>query len=208
MKLMCKSLALGSNTLCAPKANETPKRKAGSAVRVDRADVRSAHHTARLPRHLNRELRVRHIIPPAQSSINITYGIVVRTRTLVFIERWKSPLSPHHVGSASLTRLKATRDRRSMQAPSSLRGGLKSAIGRHTRTRFITLARPPPSPRPRRCPCPTQRRCPCPSPRGSAGYLVRRDRLRASRPAPLDAIISTVVISGHQRSSVVISGHQ
>ena len=185
----------------APKA----KRCCTAEATVDRADVLSAHHTARLPRHLNRELRVRHIIPPAQSSINITYGI---SYTYFRLYRAKSPLSRHHVGSASLTRLKATRDRRSMQAPSSLRGGLKSAIGRHTRTRFITLARPPPSPRPRRCPCPTQRRCPCPSPRGSAGYLVRRDRLRASRPAPLDAIISTVVISGHQRSSVVISGHQ
>ena len=91
MKLMCKSLALGSNTLCAPKANETPKRKAGSAVRVDlRADVLSAHHTARLPRHLNRELRVRHIIPPAQSSINITYGIVHVLS--VFIERSRPSL--------------------------------------------------------------------------------------------------------------------
>ena len=66
------------NTLCAPKANETPKAKrcCTAEATVDRADVLSAHHTARLPRHLNRELRVRHIIPRAQSSINITYGIV------------------------------------------------------------------------------------------------------------------------------------
>ena len=102
---------------------------------------------------------------------------------------------------------------KSMQAPSSLRCVSRvqmvdihhGTVGALMKERLITSARPPPSRRPRRCPCP--------SPRGSPGHLVHRDRLRASRPAPLDAIISghqwsSVVIKGHQWSSVVISGHQ